>query len=84
MVSYGGHGGGKCNKQLREILQSVRMSPIERNIELAFPRRSLLVRAARGQNIGVVSGSKPVFWEEKRKAIANAYGEPLQMLAQGV
>jgi NAD(P)H-dependent FMN reductase len=28
IVTYGGHGGGKCGKQLRQVCQAVHMTPI--------------------------------------------------------
>ncbi|KAJ5159890.1 uncharacterized protein N7482_006894 [Penicillium canariense] len=84
VVSYGGHGGGKCNKQLREVLQGVRMSPISSNVELTFPWRDVLVKAARGQDIGFAASTGPGFWEDERKIIADAYMELLQVLSHGV
>jgi NAD(P)H-dependent FMN reductase len=85
VVSYGGHGGGKCNRQLREVLRGVRMEIIERNVELAFPGRSVLERAAKGEDIGLANGSgsggKLGFWEDERRGIVDAYRELLQVLS---
>lgn len=79
VVSYGGHGGGKCNKQLREVLQGVRMTPTSKNVELAFPGREQLVQAMQGKELDLDGVSGTGIWSEKRDDIAAAYAELLQL-----
>ncbi|KAJ5690391.1 hypothetical protein N7462_004783 [Penicillium macrosclerotiorum] len=76
VVSYGGHGGGKCNRHLREVLQGVRMKTISNNVELAFPGRDILVKAARGKDIGLQDDAD--IWKEERGQILNAFEELLK------
>jgi NAD(P)H-dependent FMN reductase len=85
VVSYGGHGGGKCNQQLREVLAGVRMRVIGKGVELAFPGREVLVKAAGGEDIGCGNangeGEEVVgIWLEERKGIEEAYREILGVL----
>ncbi|KAI3019651.1 hypothetical protein CBS147347_8946 [Aspergillus niger] len=53
VVSYGGHGGGKAAAQLRQVLQGVRMRPLERMVELRFPEIEEVKRAAKGEDLGL-------------------------------
>ncbi|OJI87359.1 hypothetical protein ASPTUDRAFT_74171 [Aspergillus tubingensis CBS 134.48] len=53
VVSYGGHGGGKAAEQLRQVLQGVRMRPLERMVGLKFPEMKEVERAARGEDLGL-------------------------------
>lgn len=84
VVSYGGHGGGKANRQLREVLAGVRMRVVEKGVELAFPGREVLVKAAAGEDIGLGNeeGKEVVagFWVDERKEIEEAYREILRVL----
>ncbi|KFX95449.1 hypothetical protein V490_03863 [Pseudogymnoascus sp. VKM F-3557] len=75
IVSYGGHGGGKANAQLKQVLQGVDMRPIEKTVELAFPNRGILVKAARGVDLELTSGGGT--WSAKRGSIIEAYKELL-------
>ena len=37
VVTYGGHGGGKCGEQLRQVLSGLKMKVIERVISITLP-----------------------------------------------
>ncbi|KAJ5911081.1 uncharacterized protein N7473_000384 [Penicillium subrubescens] len=87
VVSYGGHGGGKCNRQLREVLEGVKMI-VEGGVELRFPGRDVLGKAVRGEDIGLKmvggeQGEGMEFWEEEAKAIGEAYEGLLRVLGEG-
>ncbi|PYH66573.1 flavin-dependent quinone reductase [Aspergillus vadensis CBS 113365] len=70
VVSYGGHGGGKAAEQLRQVLQGVRMRPLERMIGLKFPEMKEVERAARGEDLGLdLEGGYWVEIEDWRKKI---------------
>jgi NAD(P)H-dependent FMN reductase len=79
IVSYGGHGGGKANTQLKQVLQGVDMRPIEKTFELAFPNRGILVKAARGVDLELTSGGGA--WSAKRGIIIEAYKELLDVVS---
>lgn len=79
IVSYGGHGGGKANAQLKQVLQGVEMKPIEKKVELAFPNRELLVKAARGGDLGLANGGGA--WSDQKGSIIDAYTELLETVS---
>src|ERR1700761_4778443 len=37
IVTYGGHGGGKCAEQLRSVLEGIRMLQTPSHVELKYP-----------------------------------------------
>jgi NAD(P)H-dependent FMN reductase len=85
VVSYGGHGGGKCNRQLREVLEGVNMvvdAGGAGGVELRFPGREVLGKAARGEDIGL-NKEEVVFWKEEAVAIGVAYEGLLRVLVEG-
>ncbi|KKK26878.1 hypothetical protein ARAM_001223 [Aspergillus rambellii] len=79
IVSYGGHGGGKAAAQLREVLQGVRMKPLEEMVALTFPSKQLLGSATRGEDLGLHGGA--CFWEKERFQIQDIFGK-LEMVLQ--
>ncbi|KAK9236470.1 flavoprotein-like protein [Lipomyces kononenkoae] len=82
VVSYGGHGGSKCNAQLREVLCGVRMVPTTQTVELSFPSRDYLVKAVKGEDLALDSTSESGVWILERQHIAAAYSELLQILSK--
>ncbi|KAF3394082.1 hypothetical protein F1880_005551 [Penicillium rolfsii] len=90
VVSYGGHGGGKCNRQLREVLEGVRMVVPQGSaggVELRFPGREILGKAVKGEDIGLKVGGgggeeEEGFWKEEGEAIGVAYEELLKVLTE--
>ncbi|SCV02003.1 LAMI_0G15126g1_1 [Lachancea mirantina] len=83
VVSYGGHGGSKCNAQLTEVLQGVKMIPVEGGVQLAFPDRETLVKAVQGAEIAMAandSDSGAAIWSEERKTIAEAFQKLLDTI----
>ena len=81
VVSYGSHGGGKCNAQLKEVLRGVRMRPTTKTVELTFPSREFLVRAAQGMDLEVDGTSESGVWSKERENIAANYAELLQLIS---
>ena len=41
IVSYGGHGGGRCAEQLLQVLQGLHMTPVATRIELTITREQI-------------------------------------------
>ncbi|PLB49799.1 hypothetical protein P170DRAFT_437288 [Aspergillus steynii IBT 23096] len=73
IVSYGGHGGGKAAAQLRQVLQGLRMTPVERMVLLAFPDRDVLMKGAEGGDLGLTG--EGTFWAREKEDITAAFGE---------
>ncbi|GLA07516.1 hypothetical protein AnigIFM60653_008749 [Aspergillus niger] len=78
VVSYGGHGGGKAAAQLRQVLQGVRMRPLERMVELRFPEIEVVKRAAKGEDLGL--NGEGGYWAGEREGIKAAFGELIAAL----
>lgn len=37
IVTYGGHGGGKCGQQLKQVFSGLRMKVVDENVEISLP-----------------------------------------------
>lgn len=79
IVSYGGHGGGKAAAQLHQVLQGVRMSPMDRRISLTFPDKPTVIRAATGEDLELAKDGG--LWAEECEGIREAFGELVQLAA---
>ncbi|SCW03264.1 LAFE_0G06612g1_1 [Lachancea fermentati] len=75
IVTYGGHGGIKCNSQLTEVLQGVRMKPTQKKVLLTFEERTMLLDAVNGRDLGLDGTSKVGAWCNHRLAILEAFEE---------
>ncbi|MCL2715856.1 MAG: NAD(P)H-dependent oxidoreductase [Alphaproteobacteria bacterium] len=64
IVTYGGHGGGKCARQLRQVLRGLKMKPIALS-----PRLSLTLDVIKA-NSGVIDPA--TVFARKRKIIGKA------------
>ncbi|EAW12073.1 flavin-dependent quinone reductase [Aspergillus clavatus NRRL 1] len=73
IVSYGGHGGGKAAEQLQQVLQGVRMQPVEPLVALTFPDKEFTGRASRGEDLGLMEAQGKGLWKEKRQEIHAAF-----------
>jgi len=84
IVSYGGHGGGKAARQLREVLQGVRMNPVETIPQLQFSGREMLGVAATGGDLKLTqaqeAGGKAV-WDDYRGTVETAFKELVSSLS---
>ncbi|KAB8071260.1 flavo protein-like protein [Aspergillus leporis] len=74
IVSYGGHGGGKAAEQLKQVLQGVRMRPVERTVGLTFPSKESLMMAAEGRELDLS------FWEKERKKVVGVFVDMVELL----
>ncbi|KAF7591630.1 hypothetical protein BBP40_001269 [Aspergillus hancockii] len=74
IVSYGGHGGGKAAEQLKQVLQGVRMRPVEQTVGLTFPSKEILMVAAEGRELNLS------FWERERRGVVEVFGEMVKLL----
>ncbi|KAL5360847.1 flavoprotein-like protein [Aspergillus floccosus] len=79
IVSYGGHGGGKAAAQLHQVLQGVRMNPMDRVISLTFPDKATVIQAATGGDLELAKDGG--LWAEERDGIREAFRELLQLAA---
>ncbi|SCU87343.1 LADA_0E03444g1_1 [Lachancea dasiensis] len=84
VVTYGEHGGTKCNEQLTLVLQGIRMLPTDSTVTLAFPDRKTLVDAATGADLGLSNSSVESFWEGEKSQIEKAYANLLQIYSRAV
>jgi NAD(P)H-dependent FMN reductase len=80
IVSYGGHGGGRAAGQLKQVLQGVGMRPVDRMVGLTFPGREFLVKAAKGEELGLDAKSEEGVWIKEREEIGKAFEELVSLL----
>lgn len=79
IVSYGGHGGDKCNAQLRQVLTGIKMPVTQRSVHLTFPGRDVTAKACRGENLNLDVSAKTGMWIAEQKNIRDAYDELVSM-----
>ncbi|KAF7161720.1 hypothetical protein CNMCM5623_007207 [Aspergillus felis] len=80
IVSYGGHGGGKAAQQLLQVLQGLRMQPVEPLVALAFPTKEFTGRAARGEDLVMMEDES--IWKDGREQILTAFQVLAQLVAR--
>ncbi|CCK71798.1 flavin-dependent quinone reductase KNAG_0H03840 [Huiozyma naganishii CBS 8797] len=56
VVTYGSHGGDKCNEQLTQVLTGIGLEVTSKTVQLSFPNRDILFKAAQGENINIENG----------------------------
>ncbi|KAF4225508.1 hypothetical protein CNMCM6457_008135 [Aspergillus fumigatiaffinis] len=71
IISYGGHGGGKAAQQLYQVLQGLRMQPVEPLVALTFPTKEFMGKATRGEDLGVMEDES--IWKDGREQILTAF-----------
>ncbi|OCF44609.1 hypothetical protein I317_01496 [Kwoniella heveanensis CBS 569] len=84
IITYGGHGGGKCGAQLRQVLEGIHMVPTSQNVELSFGGRGMTIHAAQGKDLGLENGTGTgtgLWGGVERERIAEMYGELIDLLA---
>jgi NAD(P)H-dependent FMN reductase len=84
VVSYGGHGGGKCNAHLREVLAGLHMVTTKTTVELTFPGREFMVMAARGKDLNLDGATDSGVWNAERKTLSEAFAELLELLSADI
>ncbi|KAH8684365.1 putative NADPH-dependent FMN reductase Lot6 [Tricladium varicosporioides] len=81
IITYGGHGGGKCAAQLRQVFDGIHMVNLKTNVELSFPNREVTKKAAFGEDIGLKNETgSDALWDDQRPAIGKAWGEMVETL----
>ena len=78
IVSYGSKGGTLSAQQLRQVLQAVKMNVVETMPALAFPGRPTTIKAASGQDIGLMSDKS--IWATERKDVQKGFGEIMDLV----
>ncbi|PWY85059.1 hypothetical protein BO70DRAFT_395730 [Aspergillus heteromorphus CBS 117.55] len=82
VASYGGHGGGKAAAQLRQVLEGLRMRPLERMVALTFPGKEDGLKATKGEDLGLEGEAG--FWDGEKEGIQEAFGELVSAVEGGV
>ena len=67
--------------QLKQVLKAVGMKVEEEGPALTFPDRGVLVKAAKGEDIGVGEGA---IWEEEREGIYGVFERLVGMMGEPV
>ena len=82
LVTYGGHGGGKCASQLRQVFDGIHMVNLKTNVELSFPSRDVTKKAAFGEDIGLKDeDGTGALWDDQRPVIRQAWNELVELLS---
>lgn len=81
VISYGGHGGDKCAGHLKTVLGGgIDMRVVEETVNLSFPDRNFLVRAATGKELGLDASDDQGTWAKERADIISAWEKMLQLM----
>jgi len=80
VVSYGGRGGGKAAAQLKEVLQGLRMRPVEQTVGLAFPSKEFVLRATAGEDLDLGSDEIKAHWSKESEELVKAFQELIALL----
>ncbi|KAK3936415.1 flavoprotein-like protein [Diplogelasinospora grovesii] len=82
VVTYGGHGGDKCAAQLKTVLGGgIDMRVAETAVNLSFPGREFLVKAATGKPLGLSASDDASPWADQRGKIVGVWEDMVKMLA---
>jgi NAD(P)H-dependent FMN reductase len=74
IVSYGGHGGDKCAAAMKVVLGGgLNMKVVDNTVNLSFPSRDVLYKAAGGNDLGLDAGSDCSMWAGERPKIINVW-----------
>lgn len=66
VVTLGGHGGSKCDEQLRQVMTSVKMDVVEQSVQITLPKQ-------------YIRGDERVTPSEERDAFLGEYKDTLQI-----
>jgi len=80
VVSYGGHGGGKAAVQLQGVLGGLRISVVPKAPALTFPDHDFLVRASKGEDLGLAGEGGKQIWVKEQEDIGLAWAQFLDLL----
>lgn len=83
VVSYGGHGGDKSAAALALVLGGgIGVKVAERRVNLTFPGRPFMIKAATGQELALDPRSDDGPWADKKADIVASWEDVVQMLAE--
>ncbi|CAR21297.1 flavin-dependent quinone reductase [Lachancea thermotolerans CBS 6340] len=82
IVTYGGHGGTKCNEQLAVVLEGLRMIPTQSRVLLSFPDRDTLYAAASGKDLGLSSNPSGDLWTTEKTQIEATFNELFESIVK--
>lgn len=83
IVSYGGHGGGQAAAALKVVLGgALDMRMTEKNVELTFPSREILVKSVGGKDLGLLEDGSST-WVKEKEDIAGAWDQLADLLLAG-
>jgi NAD(P)H-dependent FMN reductase len=74
IVSYGGHGGGMAAAQLKQVLQGLKMTPVDTMPALTYASMEERRKAFAGQQLDLGK------WEGEKKRVLQAFAELLELL----
>jgi NAD(P)H-dependent FMN reductase len=81
VVSYGGHGGDKCAAAMKVVLGGgLHMKVVDKTVNLSFPSRDMLYKAAAGKDLGLDGGSDCCMWAGERSRIIKVWEKMVQSL----
>jgi NAD(P)H-dependent FMN reductase len=83
VVSYGGHGGDKAASALSLVLGGgIHMKVVPETVNMMFPDRQFLVKAATGKDLGLDATVDDGIWNEKREEILKAWDAMVNLLIE--
>ncbi|OIW23827.1 hypothetical protein CONLIGDRAFT_111107 [Coniochaeta ligniaria NRRL 30616] len=81
VVAYGGHGGDKCAAAMKVVLGGgLDMKVVDETVNLSFPSRGVLYKAAGGEDLGLDAGSERSMWAGERSKIVEVWEKMEQSL----
>ncbi len=84
IVTYGGHGGDKCGEQLKVILGGgIDMHVVENAVNLSFPSREFMYKAATGKELGLDAKStdETAPWKDRKGDVVAMWEELVKLLS---
>ena len=81
VVSYGGHGGDKADDALRLTMGgALKLRIVEQRVQLTFPGHGTLVKAAKGEDLGLDATKDDAVWSDQRDTVGKAWEELTDLL----
>lgn len=81
IVTYGGHGGGRCAAQLESVLNGIRMLPTANHVEPKYPDRDFaMTKAFPGGNLELDPISGESVWAGEKAKIISVFRELIALL----
>ncbi len=71
-VTYGGHGGEKCDVQLKQVLSGLKMKVIEQNVHITLPSDLIRTSARLDATTYSADGESYLFLREFEESLLKA------------